>query len=392
MYIHDLNLAWFDHPFVRNHFLLENDADLKRVIDTGAPSVYIDTSRGLDVPDAPTAAEVEAELESSLLAALAKPAPTLKITAREETARATHIHQQACTLVRQVMQDARLGRAVEVAQVEEVADAIAESIERNAGAMTGLISIKNKDEYTFLHSVAVGTLMITFGKSLGLSPALTRQGGVGGLLHDTGKILVPDEILNKPGKLTDDEFTVMRNHPLQGWKLLSSMAGVDAVALDIALNHHERMDGSGYPHHFKGNDISQMAQMAAIVDVYDAITSDRCYHKGLPAPQVLRKLWEWSPHHFNPTLVQHFIRMLGIYPVGTVVRLESGRLGIVTDQHSDSALTPHVLLVFSTKSNAFIPPEELDMAHEAKRGGDKIAGFEAPEKFGIDVARYLRAG
>ncbi|KAF0814807.1 Cyclic di-GMP phosphodiesterase response regulator RpfG [Andreprevotia sp. IGB-42] len=391
MYIHDLNVAWFDHPFVRNQFLLENDADLQRVIDTGVQALYIDATRGRDVGDAPTLEEAQAHNEATLMAALAEPVVPVRITAQAEMSRASRIHQEAGQMVRRVMMDARMGRAMEVAQVEDVAALLAESIDRNAGALIGLIGIKNKDEYTFLHSVAVGTLMITFAKSLGLDPREVQQGGVGGLLHDTGKMLVPDHILNKPGKLTAEEFDVMRSHPLEGWNLLRQMEGVDPVALDITLLHHERQDGSGYPYKRKAGELSQLVQMASIVDVYDAITSDRCYHKGMPAPQVLRKLWEWSPHHFNPQLVQSFIRTIGIYPVGTLVQLESGRLGVVIEQNDATALTPVVKLVYSTRQNSYIPPEILDLAHAARSGGDKIIGFESAEKYGIDIARVLLA-
>ncbi|SMC26616.1 HD-GYP domain, c-di-GMP phosphodiesterase class II (or its inactivated variant) [Andreprevotia lacus DSM 23236] len=391
MYIHDLNLAWFDHPFVRNQFLLDSDADLQRIVATGVQSLYIDAARGRDVDDAPTLEEAEAATEASLLAALAEPAKPAPLSRREEMSRASRIHQQAGQMVRQVMSDVRMGRAIEVAQAEEVAELIADSIDRNAGALIGLIGIKNKDEYTFLHSVAVGTLMITFAKSLGLSAQEVRQGGVGGLLHDTGKMLVPDHILNKPGRLTDEEFAVMRSHPLEGWKILKQVEGIDPVALEITLLHHERQDGSGYPEKRKADQLSQMVQMASIVDVYDAITSDRCYHKGMPAPQVLRKLWEWSPHHFNPQLVQAFIRTIGIYPVGTLVKLQSGRLAVVTEQNDAAPLTPLVKVIYSTKTPGYLPPEDLDLALAAKQGGDRIAGFESPEKYGIDVGRFLLA-
>ncbi|GGP26225.1 HD-GYP domain-containing protein [Silvimonas amylolytica] len=395
MYIHDLNLAWFDHPFVRNQFMLETLEDLAQIRATGLKELYIDASRGRDVAEAPTLEEVQASTEATLLEALSKPAepePEPRVaTLRDEALRAASIHKQADKAVRKVMQDVRLGRMVEIAEVEDVVDAIAGTIERNASAMLGILCIKNKNEYTFLHSVAVGTLMIAFAKSMGLDAETVRSAGVAGLLHDTGKMCVPDEILNKPGRLTEDEFNVMKSHPLEGWEVLRQLDDVDPIALEVTLHHHERLDGTGYPHKLKGDQISQITRMASIVDVYDAITSDRVYHKGQPAAQVLRKLWEWSPNHFDPQLVQHFIRTVGIYPVGSLVRLHSGRLAVVMEASMDTPLLPRLKAMFSLRTNSYIHPVDIDMSWEAQRGGDRIVGVESPDRYGIDISRFLLA-
>ncbi|WP_297575543.1 HD-GYP domain-containing protein, partial [uncultured Deefgea sp.] len=238
--------------------------------------------------------------------------------------------------------------------------------------------------------VSVCTLMVTFAQSLGMDRNLIRLAGIGGLLHDTGKMKVPNEILNKPGRLTEAEFDIMRSHPEEGWNILRHIDDMEAIPLEITLHHHERMDGTGYPHKLPGNEISQMAQMAAVVDVYDAITSDRCYHVGMPATEGLRKLWEWSKFHFNPELVQAFMRTVGIYPVGSLVRLESGRLGIVIEQNEGSLLQPKLKVIFTTKSNTYITPIIVDLARPMGKGGaDKIMGHEDPAKWQINIARFL---
>ncbi len=391
MYIHDLNVGWMDHPFLRNQFPVNTEEELTRIRATGVREVYIDTELGLDVGNhAPTAAEVQAGIEAEILQAASAPAPVLQVSFAEEVQRASRIHKQAHSVVKSVLQDVRLGRAVQLDAVEEVVEAITESVLRNAGALVGLSAIKDKDEYTFLHSVSVCTLMVTFAKNLGFSPDMIRLAGVGGLLHDTGKMKVPNEILNKPGRLTDEEFAIMRSHPEEGWKILKDIPDIDDITLDIALHHHERMDGSGYPHKLPGVAISKMAQMAAVVDVYDAITSDRCYHKGMPAPEGLRKLWEWSNFHFNPALVQAFMRCVGIYPVGSLVKLESGRLAVVIQQNEGTLLQPLVKAIFSTKSNSYITPVEIDLARPMGRGGaDRITGHEDPAQWRIDVQRFM---
>ncbi|WP_157669418.1 HD-GYP domain-containing protein [Chitinibacter sp. GC72] len=390
MFIHDLNVDWMNHPFVRNKFLISDDNALAQIAATGVREVYIDTSRGLDMPDAPTVEEVNAELDAQLIKIAEAPSPIIKVSFAQEMGRAQKIHGQATNVVRMVMRDVRLGQAIELDGVAQVVEDITDSVLRNSGALLGLSAIKNKDEYTFLHSVSVCTLMVTFAQSMGMDKELIRLAGVGGLLHDTGKMKVPNEILNKPGRLTEDEFAIMRTHPEEGWHILRQIDGLEDIPLDITLHHHERMDGTGYPYRLPGEQISQMAQMAAVVDVYDAITSDRCYHKGMPAPEGLRKLWEWSKFHFNPELVQAFMRTIGIYPVGTLVRLESGRLAVVIEQNEAAMLQPIVKAIFSTKSNTYITPQLIDLARPMGKGGaDKIVGHENPQKWQINTTRFL---
>ena len=391
MYIHDLDCGWMEHPFLRNRFAITSEDEIRKILASGIRSVTIDCTRGQDVADAPTVAEAEAVMEAEVAAIAAKPVPPLRTTLAEEFDRASVIRRQAAGLVKTVMQDARLGKAVELDQVSPVVENITASILRNASALLGLSVIKNKDDYTFLHSVSVCTLLVAFCRSRGMDAGTTYQAGIGGLLHDTGKALVPDHILNKPGRLTDEEFEVVRRHPKDGYDILRRSAGIGAIPLDITLHHHERRDGTGYPDGQGEQDTSELAQMAAIVDVYDAITADRCYHKGMPAAEALRKMYEWSKFHFSPALTQEFMRCVGIYPVGTLVLLESGRLGVVVEPHETSLLTPKVNVFYSTKSQTYIKPETVDLARGLGfGGGDKIVRHEAPEKWQVDPLRFLQ--
>ncbi|WP_137938523.1 HD-GYP domain-containing protein [Chitinivorax sp. B] len=393
MYIHDLSCDWMSHPFVRSRFKLSTDDEIEKIITAGIHDVYIDTDRGLDVSDAPTQKEVESTLQQEMIEIATRSEPVvIKVGINEELKRAKQIKDQATSLVRNVMQDARLGKAIQLEQVEPMVTNITESILRNAGALIGLMHIKNKDDYTFLHSVSVCTLMVAFCRSTGMDAEQTRQAGLGGLLHDTGKALVPDHVLNKPGRLTDQEFEIIKRHPKDGFDILSKTPGVGNIPLDITLHHHERVDGSGYPDKLAKDNISTLAKMAAIVDVYDAITADRCYHKGMTATDALRKLYEWSKHHFEPQLVQAFMRCVGIYPVGTLVLLASGRLGVVTEQNEGDLVSPKVKVFFSSKSNTYIPPQEVDLSKVMGKGGaDKIVSHENPGKWGIDPSRFLSA-
>ncbi|HJV79709.1 HD-GYP domain-containing protein [Noviherbaspirillum sp.] len=391
MFIHDFSCHWMDHPFLRNQLLVSSDEEIAKIKAAGIHEVYIDTDKGLDAKDAPTAQEASSALEQEILDLVQRqPASALRVSLAEELTRANKIKDQAHQLVRTVMHDARLGKAIELDQVEPVVQDITESILRNPGALIGLLRIKNKDDYTFLHSVSVCTLLVAFCRSAGMDPALTRQAGLGGLLHDTGKALVPDEVLNKPGRLTEEEFELIKKHPKDGYDILVKSPGVGDIPLDITLHHHERMDGSGYPDKLPAGQISTLAQMAAIVDVYDAITADRCYHKGMSAAEALRKIYEWSKFHFNPLQVQSFMRCVGIYPVGTLVLLESGRLGVVIEPHETNLLAPKVRIFFSTKSNTYIKPQDVDLSTPlGLGGGDKILSHEAPEKWRVDPMKFF---
>lgn len=391
MYIHDLNCDWMSHPFVRSRFLLEDPRDIRKIVDAGIREVYIDTKRGADVPDAPTVQEVRADIEREMQRVAEAPIVVdARVSAAEEMQRATSIHQQAHRIVKQVMQDVRLGRAVEIEAVEGVVEDITASILRNAGALIGLGHIKDADEYTFLHSVSVGTLLVAFCRSMKMDDRTIRQAGIGGLLHDTGKAKTPSHILNKPAKLTDEEFAIIRRHPQDGHDILVQTPDIGELPLTITIQHHERVDGSGYPHHLPADGIHTLGKMAAIVDVYDAITADRVYHKGMEPTDALRKLFEWSKFHFDPLLVQSFLRCIGIYPTGTLVMLESGCLAVVTEQHQTNMLLPVVRTIFDSKKHVYVTPEYVDLSRSMGAGGaDRIVGHEIPEKWGIDPMRFM---
>lgn len=391
MFIHDLDCGWMEHPFVRNRFVITSYDEIRKIRQAGIHGVVIDCGKGLDVKEAPTLAEAKAQTEREVVAiAEAKPAASARVSVADELHRAANVRRQAEGLVRTVMQDVRLGKAIEVDKVSPVVTSITESILRNPGALIGLSRIKTKDDYTFLHSVSVCTLLVAFCRSRNMSDEVIYQAGLGGLLHDTGKALVPDEILNKPGRLTDEEFDIIRKHPKDGYDILLKSPEIGPIPLDITLHHHERRDGTGYPDKQGADEISELAQMAAIVDVYDAITADRCYHKGMPAADALRKIYEWSKFHFNPVYAQEFMRCVGIYPVGTMVLLESGRLGVVVEPHETSLLTPKVNVFFNTKSQTYIPPKTVDLSKSMGYGGaDKIVRHESPEKWQVDPMKFM---
>jgi HD-GYP domain-containing protein (c-di-GMP phosphodiesterase class II) len=230
-----------------------------------------------------------------------------------------------------------------------------------------------------MHSVAVCALMVALAKQLGLDDEQTRSAGIAGLLHDLGKALMPMDVLNKPGKLTDEEFTIIKKHPEEGHRLLQGGSNVNPVALDVCLHHHEKIDGSGYPEGLAGEQISRVARMGAVCDVYDAITSNRPYKAGWDPAESLRKMAEWSKGHFDANIFQAFVKSLGIYPTGSLLRLSSGSLWVVVEQSEKSLLAPRVKVFYSTQSNLRITPILVDLS--APDCKEKIASREDPEKW-----------
>ncbi len=384
MYIHDLNCDWMEHNFVRSRFAVKDEAVLHKVRALGVHEIYIDTVRGLDVVEAPTLEEAAKQVDRQLEAIAIEPAQAVEPPALEATTRARDLHREANLIVRDMLGDIRLGRQIEMEKIEPLVERIIDSIFRDQDALLPLARLKDHDGYTFQHSVSVCALMTAFARTLALPREIIREIAIGALLHDVGKAKVPDGILNKPAKLTDAEFTKMKSHVVQSKLILQNTPGISDIALDVAAQHHERHDGTGYPNKLKGDEISLYGQMGAIVDVYDAITSNRVYHKGMPPTEALRKLLEWSKFHFKPELVQAFIRSVGIYPTGSLVRLESGRLAVVQAQHPDKLLQPQVKVIHDTRGHE-LAPALLDLRHSQ----DRIVAHEHFEDWKLDPARWL---
>ncbi len=390
MYIHDVNCSWLDHPFVSSSFAVRDEKRVREIKDLGIREVYIDTLHGADVADAITEEEVQQETGELLVTiACEGPAEIHPQPLRVEVERARRLHSEANHIVRGMIQDVRLGKQIELEQVEPLVENMVDSIFRNQDALLPLARLKDHDNYTFQHSVSVCALLVSFGRGLKLDRQIIKELGIGGLLHDVGKAKVPDEILNKPAKLTDAEFTKMKSHVVQSILVLQNMPGISRIALDVAAQHHERYDGSGYPNQLKGEQISLYGRMGAIVDVYDAITSDRVYHKGMPPTAALGRLLEWSSHHFDPDLVKTYVKCLGIYPTGSLVRMESGRLGVVLEQNAENMMKPRVNVIYHAEFRRYLQPEILDLSWEGCR--DRITGHEDYAAWNIDPRRWLPA-
>jgi HD-GYP domain-containing protein (c-di-GMP phosphodiesterase class II) len=391
MHLHRFEAAWIDHPFWRTRFTLSDPADLTAIAGSRVRECWIDVALGADVAAATGPAVAPRRTPRTLPApqshAAARPCAVAPADLDDELDRAAALCRRSKDAVTSMFNEARLGKAIDAEHCRPLVNDIAESVYRNPGALISLARLKTADDYSFMHSVAVCALMVSLGRTLGLSEAECKEAGLAGLLHDMGKALMPSEILNKPGKLSDEEFAVMRSHPERGHAMLVEGGSASDAVLDVCLHHHEKFDGSGYPHQIAGNAISLFARMGAVCDVYDAITSDRPYKAGWDPAESIARMAGWQGH-FDPPVFSAFVKSLGIYPTGSLVRLASGRLAVVLEQNAQSLTTPVVKVFFSTQSNLPIEARRLDLT----KSNDRISGRESRADWNFPQLESLWGG
>ena len=394
MFLQSMEGSWLSHPFWKTKFVLREQSEVDALRKSGVVAVWIDDEKGLDVegadtltmptvPDLPPQEPQPAPAPPPTPApapADPMPAPGVRTSLHDEMGRAAQIVGRSRAAVINLFGEARLGKAIDAEQCLPLVEEVANSVSRNPSALISLARLKTKDDYTYMHSVAVCALMVSLARQLGFGEAQMREAGLAGLLHDVGKMAMPIDVLNKPGQLTDDEFAVMRSHPVRGYEMLMEGEAVPAAALDVCLHHHEKMDGSGYPKKLKGEEISLLSRMGAVCDVYDAITSTRPYKNAWDPAGSIQRMAQWTGH-FDPAVFQAFVKSVGIYPVGTLVKLHSGRLAVVIEQSPVRLTAPLVRVFFSTKSQLPIPTELINL--DLPTATDRIVSRENPADWGF---------
>ncbi len=395
MYVHGFEGSWFDHPFWRAGFAVEDEAKLRKIRESAVTGVIVEWIPESDEPPLPRPAKPSPPLTTDAAAAMMRravqtivprPEPQEKVEP-VEIQQAKAVMRRARAVVIDVFDQARLGQAIRASDVAAVVDDVSEAVLRNPSAMIKVARLKSKNEYTYMHSVAVCTLMVNFARTLNLPESSYRPLGMAGLLHDVGKLTIDDAILEKAGSLTDDEFDQIKRHTVQGHDLLADSPDVPDEARDVCLHHHERMNGTGYPFGLTADQISLPARMGSICDIYDALTSMRPYKRGWTPLDALQAMTGWEGH-LDPLLLFQFMRSIGIYVPGTLVELRSRRLGIILPQGPRAGMA-RARAFFCLRARDFIEPVDLDLGESLRH--DHPLRQADPERFGFADWETMKA-
>ena len=388
MYVDQLDRPWLGTPFPLKGLLINSREDIEAVRAL-CRYVYINVEKGRDVTPEPlrhaATPQAAARAHNKMLVRkrIAYDA-VAQVPFHDELNQAKEIHHAAQGLISSMHEDIRAGRSIDTAASKQLVHEMVDSIIRNPSALIWLTVLKKVDEYTAIHSINVCILSLAFGRHMTLAPDALRELGLAALLHDMGKIKVPVEILNKPGRLSDDEFEEMKRHPAYGAEILARSEGLSPLVLDVAQSHHERASGQGYPKGLTSRDTSLFARMVAIVDFYDALTSDRVYRLGLSSGDVVKSLYETRGRDFDAELVEQFIRCLGIFPIGSLVEFATGEVGIVTALNPARGLKPLVMLVLDRDKQPLLPPRMANLWQlESHNINYEIKHILPPGSFGV---------
>ena len=378
MHISELDRPWIETPFLFQKFELRTSEEMEQ-LKKHCTYVYVDTELGLDVAPKPRDKEsvvrirkleeqdekIKREVKKIAEAPSRRsqrPVYPDRTSVQRELVRAREVQSQTRVLMRTTIEEVQKGKAVNIPLAEKVVDNMVESVIRNPDALVCLSQLKDISEYTALHSVRTCVLALTFGRHLVLSKDELKILGIGALLHDIGMAKLPATILDKPGGLTVEEFELMTQHVPWGLEILKQSGGVPPAALEILEQHHERHDGSGYVRKLKGDLIGYVGAICAIVDVYDAITSQRVYRGPVSADDALKRMYEWRHKDFHAELVQEFIKCMGIYPIGSLVELSTGGVGVVITINRARRLKPKVVLLLTANKKPLSHKVITDLA------------------------------
>jgi HD-GYP domain-containing protein (c-di-GMP phosphodiesterase class II) len=391
MYITDAYNQWIPTGATSRKGKIKNQETIDKIKHLGVEILYIDTDKGSDCPEVEEfnpsiESQIRLQQKAELVMQSGVAVPN-KVPLKEERGKAEKLHSQAKEMIGGVLEDVKNGKGIDAQVITNMAEELSASLDRNSSALSCLSRIREKDAYLLEHSVNVGIMLGIFAKSLKMERAIISELVTGGILHDIGKILVPDEVLNKPGKLEAEEWEEMKRHVTYGERVLDQTEGLSDLVRSICRLHHERLDGSGYPRNLKSEEISLYGRMSSIVDVYDAITADRVYHQGMAPNDALKKLIEWSVFHLDKDLVYAFIRCVSVYPVGTVLELSNGRAGVVIESNPAHPKRPLLRVFYNVRHQHYIEPYILDLA--SGRTEETVVGTIDTREWGINEMDFV---
>lgn len=284
-----------------------------------------------------------------------------KLSREQSQNKAKRLMAEAKGLVQKVLSETFEGKAIEVAPFEDLADNMIESVMLDDDAFKCISALRSKDAYLLEHSINVAFLLVTFGKYLSLERDELKHLAVGGILHDIGKVKVDNKVLHKPGRLTPEEFEHMKLHQVYAKDILAETPGLSQISRDVCLMHHEKLDGKGYPSGLPAEEITLYGRMSCIIDIFDALTATRCYKEAMSPAAAFKILLSLTPFHLDEKLVYEFIRCVGVYPVGSLVQLSDGRIGIVWEAKGRDALHPILKCFYSIKHKRYTEVTMVDL-------------------------------
>ncbi len=386
MYVEKIDRSWIEIPFFKKH--IQSPQQVEKLKKYQVDVLYVDTEKGdwagFATPSLKTQPVREEKKEPPPLEELEQH-EVLSIFDSGEIRVARALQRHAVECVKGVYRDLTEGESPDLEAAEEVVDRMIAHITHHPDVLFTLSKLQDFDEYTFMHCVNVATFSLILGKALHYTQSEMKKLGVGALFHDVGKTRVDKNILNKPGDLNAAELKVIHQHPVFSVELLREVPAMNLESMQVALEHHERLSGKGYPRGLKGKDISEFGKIAAIADVYDAMTSDRVYQAKLLPHAAISRIYKMAEGNFDPGLVERFIARIGVYPVGTVVVLSSREIGVVTEIHRDHLLTPIVRIFVDPAGTHLENPNRVDLLHDKKHRRIKEVIHQDQAGISLDV-------
>ncbi len=385
MYVVELDIPWLESPFLFQGFSIDTEDELEQLREL-CEYVYIDS----ELSKQRRLSKRKQDNERLIFTRPEKPLSSFE----QEISRAESVYKETGKTVSYFMNKIALGSGIDGKLARESVSACVNSVLHSPDAMLWLMQLKHKDEYTAQHSLNICILSIVLGRYLGLPEQKLNYLGLCGMMHDMGKILVPAEILNKPGKLDAEEMELMKSHTRLGYDLLKSSEHMYYGAAETALSHHERVDGKGYPRQVLSTGLSLFTRIVAVADVYDAITSDRVYQQGINHHQATKIMLDLSGSHLDAELVLKFIESIGVYPPGCYVELSDGCIAVVVEESTRYKLRPKILVILDQDKN-FIEGPVLDLSKMISDTGGHILSVKAivnPADYQINSEKYYRQG
>ncbi len=395
MFVSDIGRSWFNHPWKSKSKLLSSYAEIEQLIDYKITEVTVDTDKSL--PELEPEPEPAMEPEPEPQAAPEKIVPRRPTKIRPEAVsgvevelpRAAAAYGKALDTSKALIAACRMNKKIDISEVKENIDELVESVSRNREALMALMKLRKFDDYSYTHSLNVSVLAISAGRTLGLSDEDLKILGLGTMFHDLGKTKIPSSILNKPGKLTEEEFSIMRGHAvMSGRIILEQKLPISETVFQIAKHHHERSDGSGYPDRLKGGEIPYLVTVCGLSDVYDALTSDRVYHKGRSPHDALKFIYSLRGTHFEAQWVDRFVQSVGIYPPGTVVQLNSDQVAVVMDINPGALHAPLVKIIADASGMLYVRPTLMNLS-KPEANGLKVKRVVPRAEAGFDPGYYF---